>query len=89
MKQEAGIVIPVIDPNRCEAKAACVAVCPNDVFVIQTISAETKSQLSLRGKLKSWFHGGKQAHVAHPDDCHACGLCVPACPEQAIRLVKR
>jgi NAD-dependent dihydropyrimidine dehydrogenase PreA subunit len=29
------------------------------------------------------------AYVARPDQCQACGLCVPACPEHAISLKPR
>ena len=38
------------------------------------------------GKVKAWAHGNRQAYVVRPFDCHACGLCVAACPEEAIRL---
>jgi len=82
----AGRVVPVIDRNRCEAKAACVAVCPYHVFEIQRLAPEQRAGLSLVGRLKAFVHGGKQAVVVHGDYCHACGLCVPACPEGAIRL---
>jgi 4Fe-4S ferredoxin len=26
--------------------------------------------------------------VIKPDACHACGLCVTACPEKAITLIR-
>ena len=87
-KSQIGRVVPVIDRNRCEAKAACVEVCPYHVFEIQKISEAQKSSLSWRGKIKSFFHGGKQAIAARADLCHACGECVKACPENAITLVK-
>jgi len=32
-KHAAGALRPVIDPNRCEGKAACAAECPYEVFV--------------------------------------------------------
>jgi NAD-dependent dihydropyrimidine dehydrogenase PreA subunit len=38
------------------------------------------------GKLKTKVHGRKKAFVAQPGACHACGLCVTACPEKAITL---
>ncbi|EQA34736.1 4Fe-4S binding domain protein [Leptospira inadai serovar Lyme str. 10] len=33
------------------------------------------------------FHGPNKAYVVRPEDCHACGLCVAACPEKAVRLI--
>jgi 4Fe-4S ferredoxin len=81
-----GRVVPVIDRNRCEAKADCVRVCPYGVFSIQALVAEDRAGLSLRGRLKAFFHGGKQAYTPKADQCHACGLCVAACPEGAITL---
>ncbi len=85
-REDGGTFAPVIDINRCEAKADCVRVCPYQVFEIRPIDMATRQRLSLRGRLKSWAHGGKQAHVVDPDRCHACGLCVAACPEKAITL---
>jgi 4Fe-4S ferredoxin len=87
--QEPGRVAPEVDRNRCEAKSDCVDVCPYDVFEIRTLAASDRASLSLIGKLKSWAHGGKQAYVVRPDACHACNLCVTACPEQALTLVSR
>lgn len=83
---EAGRVAPVVDRNRCEAKAVCVQVCPFDVFEIRPLEAMDRAALSLRGKVKAWAHGNRQAYVVRASDCHACGLCVRACPEHAIRL---
>jgi NAD-dependent dihydropyrimidine dehydrogenase PreA subunit len=82
-----GKVAPVVDRNRCEAKAQCVQVCPYNVFEIRSLSPEERSGLSLLGRLKAWAHGNRQAFVVHPADCHACQLCIKACPEQALRLV--
>jgi NAD-dependent dihydropyrimidine dehydrogenase PreA subunit len=86
---EAGKVAPVVDRNRCEAKADCMRVCPFDVFEIRTLTAEERTALSWLGRLKVWAHGGKQAFVVEPEACPACGLCIEACPEDALRLAPR
>jgi len=80
------MTLPVIDRNRCEAKAQCVRVCPYRVFDVRLLSAQDKKDMSLLGRLKARVHGGRQAFVARPEACHACGKCVAACPEGAIRL---
>ena len=87
-KPNAGVAIPVVDRNRCEAKEDCVRVCPYNVFEIRPLASEDRKALSLMGKLKAWAHGNKQAYVARPEDCHACGLCIKACPEKALKLTR-
>lgn len=82
-------VAPVVDRNRCEAKGDCLRVCPFDVFEIRPLSPEDRAGLSWLGGLKAWAHGRRQAFVARPEDCHACKLCVEACPEQALHLAAR
>src|SRR5688500_4783260 len=84
--REPGKWIPQIDRSRCEAKADCVRVCPYDVFEVRAIDPADKAKLGPLGKLKLWVHGGRQAYAVKADDCHACGLCVKACPEKAISL---
>lgn len=81
-----GRVVPVVDRNRCEAKGPCVDVCPYDVFEIRPLGPAEKAGMSLGGRVKAWVHGNEQAFVVRPDACHACGLCVTACPEKAIKL---
>ena len=85
-KHEPGQLAPVIDPNRCEGKSACVAECPYDVFVVHRRERGELPGLTMLGTLKWWAHGGQQAEAVRADQCHGCGLCVTACPESAITL---
>ena len=87
-KHPAGVFHPVIDPNRCEGKAACVAECPYDVFVVRRRERDELPGLGLLGTVKWWVHGGLQAEAVNADQCHGCGLCVSACPESAITLAR-
>jgi len=87
-RQPPGVMVPVIDRNRCEGRAACVAVCPTRVFVIGVLPPEQRRGLSLRGRLKGFGHGWKQAFTPNAAACEACGKCVEACPEQAITLAR-
>jgi 4Fe-4S ferredoxin len=82
-------IIPVINHRRCEAKRDCLRVCPNDVFEVRRMDPDDFARLGGLGKLKSIAHRRVTAYVARPDRCNECGLCVPACPEQAIRFVPR
>lgn len=86
-EKQAGRMMPVIDRSRCEAKADCVSICPYQVFEIHPLATAERKELSVLGYLKVLVHGGKQAFAVRADACRACGLCVRACPEQAISLV--
>jgi NAD-dependent dihydropyrimidine dehydrogenase PreA subunit len=88
-RAEPGLYAPVIDRERCEAKADCVAVCPYGVFEVRSIEREDFRGLSLLGKLKSVAHRRRSAYAVSADACQACGLCVVACPEKAITLVRK
>ncbi|MEQ1579392.1 MAG: 4Fe-4S binding protein [Steroidobacteraceae bacterium] len=87
--QPAGVVYPVIDRNRCEGKAECVAVCPVEVFEIGVLAPEARRELSFKGKVKGFAHSWRQAFAVREAACEACGLCVKHCPEGAIKLVNR
>ena len=78
--------MPIIDANRCEAKEDCVRVCPYDVFAVRKLTDAERSALGMLTRFKVFVHGGKQAFVERGADCHACGKCVTACPEKAIKL---
>lgn len=87
-KQEPGLIVPRVDRNRCEGKEDCVRVCPYEVFEIRVLTPEQRSALPFVPRLKMLFHGNRQAFAVQEEQCHACGLCVAACPEKAITLVR-
>jgi 4Fe-4S ferredoxin len=87
-KAPPGVVKPLVDFKRCEAKGPCVEACPYAVFEIRKIDARDYADLSFFKKIKNKIHGGKVAYTPGADLCRACGLCVKTCPEAAIRLVK-
>jgi NAD-dependent dihydropyrimidine dehydrogenase PreA subunit len=86
-RAQPGTMVPRVDANRCEGKGDCVDVCPYDVFVVRTIDDADFAKLSFFGKLKSRAHRRQTAYTPGAAECHACGLCVVACPERAIELV--
>jgi ferredoxin len=87
-KQKPGAFRPVVDRNACEGKGECVRVCPVAVFGVDTLPKEERRGLGLKGRLKGFAHRWQQALLINPDACEACGLCVEACPEKALTLVR-
>jgi 4Fe-4S ferredoxin len=85
---EPGELVPVVDRGKCEGKAECVAVCPFHVFDVRRIDEVDFAQLGMLGKLKSLAHGRKTAYTPRASACQACGKCVAACPEKAIKLAR-
>jgi NAD-dependent dihydropyrimidine dehydrogenase PreA subunit len=79
---------PRINRGKCEGKKDCVEVCPYGVFEVRRIDDADFAKLGLLGKLKSVAHKRQTAYTPKADQCHACGLCVVACPEKAIDLIQ-
>jgi NAD-dependent dihydropyrimidine dehydrogenase PreA subunit len=88
-KQEPGVIYPVVDLKRCEGKGDCERVCPEDVFDVRRIDDEDYRALGMLHRFKLRVHGLKVAYTPNIDACRSCGLCVTACPEDAITLTKR
>jgi len=87
-KAEPGAFRPLVNRGRCEGKAACAAVCPYNVFEVGIIDEAEYRALPMFERFKVWAHGKKTAYTPNADACRACGLCVAACPENAISLVR-
>jgi len=85
-KQEPGVFMPIVNREKCEGKAECVAVCPYNVFEMGIVSPQERATLSFVGRLKGTAHGWKQAFPVHAEACRACAECVGSCPEKAITL---
>ena len=78
---------PIVDHARCEGKRDCVDVCPHDVFEVRRIDEADRLALNRISRFKVRVHGNLTAYTPNADGCQACGLCVVACPENAITLI--
>lgn len=87
-RAEPGTFAPVVDRASCEGKAECVRVCPYHVFEVRRMDDADFAKLGVLAKLKSIVHGKKTAYTPRASACQACGKCVEACPEDAIKLAR-
>ncbi len=87
-KAPAGTWTPVVDRSRCEAKGDCVEVCPYGVFEVRRIEDADYDALSFFARLKVLAHRKRSVYMPNAVACRACGLCVVACPETALTLVR-
>jgi 4Fe-4S ferredoxin len=85
-RANAGTWVPIVDQEKCEGKVECVAVCPYSVFELGTLTEVEYSGLGYLGRMKAKRHDFKTARTPLASSCRACGLCVIACPEDAITL---
>jgi NAD-dependent dihydropyrimidine dehydrogenase PreA subunit len=87
-RADPGEFAPVVDRARCEGKAKCAEVCPVQVFEVRRIDDGDFAKLGVLARLKSIAHGRKTAYTPRAAECEACGKCVEACPEKAIKLAR-
>jgi len=87
-RADAGTFAPQVNRAKCEGKSDCVEVCPYDVFEVRRIDDADFAALGVLAKLKSIAHGRKTAYTPRASACKACGKCVEACPEKAIKLAR-
>ncbi|MGO8869793.1 MAG: ferredoxin family protein [Acidimicrobiales bacterium] len=80
--------LPVIDHARCEGKRDCIEVRPNDVFEVRRIDDADFAALGRMARWRVRAHRMTTAYAPNADDCRGCGLCIVACPEQAIELTR-
>jgi 4Fe-4S ferredoxin len=78
--------VPIVDREKCEGKQECVDVCPYSVFELGVLTDEEHAALSFTGRIKARRHDRRTARTPQAAACRACGLCVVACPEDAITL---
>jgi NAD-dependent dihydropyrimidine dehydrogenase PreA subunit len=81
-----GEFAPAIDRAKCEGKAKCGEVCPFNVFEVRRMEDADFAALGIFAKFKSIAHGRQTAYAPRASACQACGKCVEACPEKAIKL---
>jgi len=77
---------PRVDRLRCEGRGDCVEVCPEEVFEVRRMDDVDFERLPFFARLHSRAHGRRTAYTPNADACLACGMCVVACPEQALTL---
>ena len=87
-RAEPGELAPIVNRARCEGKSDCVDVCPFQVFEVRRMNPTDFAALGVLAKLKSMAHGRMTAYTPRADACQACGKCVEACPEKAIKLAR-
>jgi RnfABCDGE-type electron transport complex B subunit len=72
--------LPLVHKDKCRACNKCVLICPKQLFSLNSVTHPVHIACSSHDS-------GKDTKSACPVGCIACGLCVKACPVDAIQVV--
>jgi len=72
--------LPLVDKDKCRACNKCVEICPKKLFSLIAVTHTVYVACSSHDS-------GKDTKAVCPIGCIACGLCVKACPFDAIHVI--